>query len=125
MGNEVFGKTMENVRGYRNIKLVATEKKKNYLVSETNCHTTKLFTKNLLAIKMKKTQTFFNNPVYLRLSVLNLNKTVMYEFCYVYLKPKYGENAKLYYMNTGSFIVNVKTEDMHKDLAEKLEKIKR
>ena len=125
MVNAVFGKTMENVRGYRNIKLVTTEKRKNFLVSETNCHTTKLFTENLLAIKMKKTQTFFNNPVYLRLSVLNLNKTVMYEFCYVYLKPKYGENAKLYYMNTGSFIVNVKTEDMHKDLAEKLEKIKR
>ena len=54
MNNAVFGKTMENVRKYRNIKLVTTEKRRNYLVSEPNYHTAKFFTENLLAIEMKK-----------------------------------------------------------------------
>ena len=54
MNNAVFGKTMENVRKHRDIKLIATERKTNYLVSERNYHTTKFFTENLLAIEMKK-----------------------------------------------------------------------
>ena len=54
MNNSVFGKTMENIRKYRGIKLVITERKRNYLVSESNYHTTKFFTENLLAIEMKK-----------------------------------------------------------------------
>ena len=64
----VFGKTIENVRKYRNIKLVTTERRRNYLVSEPNYHATKLFTENLLAIEMKKTQISMNKPVYLGLS---------------------------------------------------------
>ena len=54
MNNAVFRKTMENVRKHRDIKLVTTEKGRHYLVSETNCHTTKFFTEHLLAIEMKK-----------------------------------------------------------------------
>ena len=54
MNNAVFGKTMENVRKHRNIKLVTTERRRNYLVSEPNYHTTKFFTENLLATEMKK-----------------------------------------------------------------------
>ena len=64
MNNAVFGKTMENVRKHRNIKLATTERRKNYLVSEPNYHTTKFFTENLLAIEMKKTQIPMNKPVY-------------------------------------------------------------
>ena len=80
MNNVVFGKIMENVRKHRNIKLVATEKRRNYLVSEPNFHTTKFFTENLLAIKMRKTQIIINKLAYLGLSILDLSKTVMYEF---------------------------------------------
>ena len=58
MNNAVFGKTMENVREHRDIKLVTTERKRNYLMSEPNYHTTKLFTENLLAIEMKKKQRY-------------------------------------------------------------------
>ena len=58
-----------------------------------------------------------NKPVYLALSILDLSKTVIYEFWYDYLKPKYGENAKLCYVDTGSFIVHVKTGDIYKDIA--------
>ena len=87
MNNAVFGKTMQNVRKHRNIKLVATERKRSYLVSEPNYHTTKFFTENLSAIEMKKTQITMNKPVYLGLSILDLSKTVMYEFRYDYVKP--------------------------------------
>ena len=109
MNNAVFGKTMENVRKHRNIKLLTKEMRRNYLVSEPDYHTTKVFTENLLAIEMRKTQVLMNKPVYLGLSILDLSKTVMYEFWYDYVKPKYDENAKLCYMDTDSFIVHIKT----------------
>ena len=67
---------------------------------------------------MRKTQIIMNKPVYLGLSLLDLSKTVMYEFQYHYAKPKYGENAKLCYMDTDSFIIHVKTDDIYKDIAE-------
>ena len=69
MNNAVFGKTMANVRKHRDIKLVTTEKRRNYLVSDSNYHTTKNFSENLLAIEMRKIQILMNKPVYLGLSV--------------------------------------------------------
>ena len=114
MNNAVFGKTMENVRKHRDIKLVTTERRRNYLVSEPNYQTKKFFTENLLAIEMKKTEILINKPVCLELSILELSKILMYEFWYDYVKPKYGENAKLCYMDTDSFIVHVKTDDIYK-----------
>ena len=74
------GKTIENVRKHRNINLVRTERRRYYLVSELNYHTAKVFTDNLLTVKMKKTQITLNKPVYLGLSILDLSKAVMYEF---------------------------------------------
>ena len=61
---------------------------------------------------MRKTQIPVNEPVYLGLSILDLSKTVLYEICYDYERQKYGENANLCYMNTDSFIVHVKTDDI-------------
>ena len=81
---------MKNVRKHRDVKLVTTEPRKNYLVSKPNYHTKKFFSENLLAIKMKKNTIFINKPVCLVLSIL-----VMYEFFYDYVKTKYGEKAKL------------------------------
>ena len=98
MNNEFFGKTMENVRNYRNNKIVTTERRRIYLASERNYHTTKFFTETLLAIEMKETQIIMNKPVYFGLSILDLSKTVIiYEFWYDYIKPKYDEKAKLLY----------------------------
>ena len=70
MNNSVFGKTMENVRKNGDIKLATTERRRNYLVSEPNYHTTKCFTENLLEREMKKTEILMNKPVYLGLSIL-------------------------------------------------------
>ena len=102
MNNAVFGKTMENVRKHRDIKLVTTERRRNYLVSEQNYHTKKLFTKNLLVIEMKKNSNINKQACLFRITTLDLSKTAMDEFWYDFLKPKHGENAKLCYMDTGS-----------------------
>ena len=66
----------------------------------------------------EKNSIIMNEPVSLGLSLLDLSKTVMYEFWYHYVKPKYGENAKLCYMDTDSFIIHVKPDDIYKDIAE-------
>ena len=117
INNSVFGKTIENVRKHRDIKLVTIEKKRIKLVSEPNYHTTKRFSENLLAIEMKKTKVKMNKPVYLGMSILDISKTLMYEFWYEYIKPKYKDKAKLMYMDTYSFVINIKTEDFYKDIA--------
>ena len=70
MNNSVFRKTMENIRKHRDIKLVKTERRRNYLVSEPNYHTTKSFTEHLLSIEMKKTEILIKKSVYLGLSIL-------------------------------------------------------
>ena len=111
MNNAVFGKTMENVRKHRDIKLVTTDEKRNKLVSEPNYQTTKQFSENLLAIEMKKTKVKMNKPVYLGMSILDSRKTLMYEFWYDYIKPKYQDRAKLCYMDIDSFVIHIKAED--------------
>ena len=82
VNNAVFGKTMENVRKQWNIKLVTTERRRDYLVSKPSYYTSKFFTEDLLFIGMRKNQILENKPVYLGLSILDLSKTVMYELWY-------------------------------------------
>ena len=77
MNNAVFGKIMENVRKHRDIKLVTTDKRRNWLASETNYHTTKYFSENLMAIETKKTKVKMNKPIYLGMSILDISKTLM------------------------------------------------
>ena len=113
-----FGKTMENLRKHRDIKLVATDEKKSKLISEPNYHTTKRFSENLLAREMKKTKVKMNKPVYLGMSILDISKTLMYKFWYDYIKPKYEDRAKLCYTDTDSFIIHIITEDSFEDFAD-------
>ena len=82
MNNSVFGKTMENVRKHRDIKLTTTDEKRNKLVSEPNYHTTKRFSENLLAIERKKAKVKMNEPVYLGISILDISKMLMYQCWY-------------------------------------------
>ena len=113
---------MENVRKHRDVKLVTTGKRRNQLVSEPDYHLIKWFSENLLAIEMKKIKVKMNKPVYLGLSILEICKTLTYEFWYDYVKPKCGDNVKLCYMDTDSFIMHIKTEDFCKDIADDVEK---
>ena len=100
MNNLVFGKTIEVVRKYRDIKLARTEKRRNYLLSEPNYHRTKFFTENALTIEIRNNKLFMNKPVYLGLSLSKLSKLVMFDFWYDHIKPKYTEKAKLRFMGT-------------------------
>ena len=121
MNNSVFGKTMENIRKHRDIKLVKTDKKRSKLVSEPNYHTINLISEDLSIIEMKKTKVKMNKPIYLGLPILEVCKTVMYEFWYDYMKPKYNNNVKLCYMDTDSFIMNIKTNDFYRDISNDVE----
>ena len=122
MNNAAFGKTMENIRKHRDIKLVTTYKKRNKLVSEPNCHTMNYISKDLSIIEMNKMKVKMNKPMYLGLSILDISKILMYEFWYDYMKPKYGNDVKLCYMDTQSFIMSIKTNDFYKDNANDVEK---
>ena len=117
MNNAAFGKTMENVTKRRDIKLVTAGKRRNQLVSERNYHSTKWFSKNVLATEMKNTKVKMNKPVYLGLSILEISKTLMYKFWYDYMKPKDDDNVKLCYMDTDSSIMHIKTEDFYNNIA--------
>ena len=122
MNNSIFGKAMENVRNYRDIELVTADEKINKLTSEPNYHRTKRFLKNLLAIEMKKTKVIMNKPVYLGMSILDISKTLMYEFWYDYITAKYGDRSKLCHADTDSFIIHTITEDFYKDIADDVER---
>ena len=95
MNNSVFGKTMENVRNDRDIKLVTSKKRRNQLVSELNYHSFKRFSDHLMATEMRKTRVKINKPLYLGMSILESSKTLMYNFWYDNFKPEYGDRAKL------------------------------
>ena len=92
------------------------------MVSEPNCHTMNYISEDLSIIEMNKTKVKMNKPIYLGLSILDISKILMYEFWYDYMKPKYNDNIKLYYMDTDSFVMNIKTEDFCKDISNDVEK---
>ena len=108
-------------RKHRDIELVTTHKRRNQLVSEPNYHTTNYFSESLLTIEVKKTKVKMNKPVYPCMSILDISKTLMYEFWYDYIKPKHQDKAKLCYIDTDSFIIYIKTEDFYKDITDDVE----
>ena len=116
MNTSVFGKTMENVRYHRGIKLVTSDKRRSILASELNYHSTKYISKDLLTMEMKKVEVKMNKPIYLGQAILDISKTLMYEFRYDYIKPKYKEKLRLCYTDTDSFAMYIKTEDFYKDI---------
>ena len=114
--NSIYDKTVQNDRKNRDIKLVTTEAKRNKLASEPNYHFTKCISKHLLVMEMKKTEVKTNKPIYLGQAVLDLSKTLMFEFWYDYLKPMYGDKIRLCYTDTDSFIMHIKTDEFYKDI---------
>ena len=122
MNNSVFGKTIENIRKHRNIKLVTTEEKYLRTVMKPNFKSGVLFGENLMGCEMGKIKVVMNKPVYFGQAILDLSKLVMYEFHYDYMVPKYGlEKLKLCYMDTDSLVYDIKTEDFYEDIANDVE----
>ena len=117
MNNSVFGKTMENIRNRVDVKLVNTENKLRKLVAKPNFKSCKIFNENLVSVHMKKTSLTMIKPVYLGMCILDLSKTIMFDFHYNYIKSKYGEKAKLLFSDTDSLMYEIQTEDFYKDIS--------
>ena len=80
MNNSIFRNTMENVRNHRDIKVITSNKRRSILASEPNFHSTKYISKDLLIMEMKKVEVKMNKPIYLGQAILDISKTLMYEF---------------------------------------------
>ena len=122
MNNSVFGKTMENIRNHKDMKLVTSDKKYLKYVMKPNFKDGHPFSKHLFAVEMGKREITMNKPVYLGQAILDLSKTLMYEFLYDYMKPKYGRKVNLCYLDTDSFVYEIETEDFYRDIAKDVEK---
>ena len=116
MNNSVFGKTMENIRNRVVINLVNDKKQAEKLSAKPNFKHCNIFSEDLVAIHMKKTKLDFDKPVYLGMCILDLSKTLMYDFHYNYIKQKYGNKAKLLLTDTDSLMYEIQTEDFYKDI---------
>ena len=116
MTNSVFGKTIENIRKRQNIELVDNRKKAARLSSKPNFDRCTIFDKNLIAVHMKKTEVYFNKPVYVGQAILDLSKTLMFSFHYNYIKEKYHNKAELMFTDTDSLLYHIRTDDFYKDI---------
>lgn len=115
MNNSVFGKTMENLRKRVDVRLVTDKKKLLKLASKPTYMSTKIFNKNLVAVhKIKETLTL-NRPAYVGICILDLSKTLMYDFHYNYIKNNYGDKAKLLFTDTDSLTYEIESEDVYQD----------
>ena len=123
MNNSVFGKTMENIRNRVDIRLITSENEAKKLISKPNFEHRTIFNENLIAVHMKKTKVFYNKPIYLGMCILDLSKTLMYDFHYNYVKSKYGEKAKLLFTDTDSLAYEIETEDFYKDIEPDIERL--
>ena len=118
MNNSVFGKTLERIENHVDIKLVCHEKEAIKLVSKTNYDRLTIFDENLIAVHMKRTRLLYNKPIYLGMCILDMSKTLMYDFHYNYIRQKYGDRAKLLFTDTDSLAYEIQTEDFYADIAE-------
>ena len=121
MNNSVFGKTMENIRNWVNIQLCSNGEKSKKLFSKTNFDRCTIFSENLIAVHMYKTKIILNKPMYLGMSILDLSKTLMYDFYYIYIKKKYGDKVEVLLTNTDSLLYKIYTEDFYKDIISDVE----
>ena len=116
MNNSVFGKTIENIRKRQNIKIIHDRKIALKLSSRPNFDRCTIFDKHLIAIHMKNTKVYFNKPVYVGQAILDLSKTLMFDFHYNYIKNKYGKKAELLFTDTDSLMFQIYTDDFYKDI---------
>ena len=121
MNNSVFGKTIENIRNRQNIILVDDRKKAVKLTSRPNFDRSTIFDRNLIAIHMKKTEVYFNKPVYVGQAILDLSKTLMFNFHYNYIQKKYKDRAELLFTDTDSLMYQIYTDDFYKDISHDIE----
>ncbi|XP_054267190.1 uncharacterized protein LOC128989333 [Macrosteles quadrilineatus] len=118
MNNAVFGKTMENIRNRVNIRLATKEKQVDKWLAQPNFKRRTIFTDQLAAVHMSKTKLVFNKPIYVGMSILDVSKTLMYDFHYNVIKARYGDKVQLQYTDTDSLTYLTYTDDVYKDMKE-------
>ena len=117
MNNSVFGKTMENIRNRVDVRLVGNREKAQKLIAKPNLKHWICFDENLIGIHLKRIKLVFNKPVYCGMSILDLSKTMIYDFHYNYIIPKFGKKQKLLFTDTDSLCYEIETEDFFADIA--------
>src|SRR5664279_884144 len=121
MNNSVFGKTMENLRKRINVNLVRPmyeQDKLRKLIADPGLVTRKIFHEDLVAIHRTKVSLTLNRPIYAGMAILDLSKTLMYDFYYNHLKTKYGDKVSLQYTDTDSLLLEIETPDIYTDMEE-------
>ena len=118
MNNGVFGKTMENIRNRVDIRLVNDRRKAEKLAAKPNFKHLTIFDEDLVSIHMKRTKLKFNKPVYCGMAILDLSKTLMYDFHYNNIKLKFGENAKPLFTDTDLLCYEIQIDDFFKDISQ-------
>ena len=116
MNNSVFGKRIENIRKRQNVVLVDNKQLANKLSSKPNFERVTIFDENLVACHMKKTEVYFNKPIFVRQAILDISKTLMFDFHYNYIRKKYGDKAELLFTDTDSLMYLIQTKDFYKDI---------
>ena len=123
MNNSVFGKTMENIRNRVDVRLVNNQDKAQKLISKPNLKHWVLFDENLIGVHLKRIKLVFNKPVYCGMSILDLSKTLIYDFHYRYIIPKFEQKQKLLFTDTDSLCYEIETDDFFADIADDVEKM--
>jgi len=117
LNNSVFGKTMENKRLHRTLDIVDSQKKAERLIALPTFKNVSIFREDLIAIERRKTSIKFDKPIYSGLSILDISKTLMYDFHYGFIKKKYpGTDSQLCFTDTDSFLYRLKTNNIHEDM---------
>ena len=116
MNNACFGKTMENVRKRASIEIITSDEQRQKIIKKHNFRSEIIFSENFSVARMAKSKINLDKPIYIGFAVLELSKLLMYEFHYEYMKPKYDKNIDLCYMDTDSFIYDIRTEDFYGDI---------
>ena len=116
MNNSVFGKTIENIRKRQNVILVDNKDLAYKLSSKPNFERSTIFDENLIACHVKKTEVYFNKPIYVGQAILDLSKTLMFDFHYNYIRKKFGDRAELLFTDTDSLMYLIQTEDFYQDI---------
>ena len=118
MNNAVFGKTIENIRKRQNVELVDNRKKALKFSTKPNFDRVTIFDEHLIAVHMKKTEVYFNKPIFVGQAILDISKTHMFDFHYNFMKDKYGDKAELLMTDTDSLVYHIQTDDFYKDINE-------
>ncbi|CAL1535718.1 unnamed protein product [Lymnaea stagnalis] len=122
MNNSFYGKTYQNIRKYRDVKFLTNETRIKTCASQINCQEIVSVTDEIKAAFMKKVQITLNKPIYIGFSVLEISKTLIYDFHYNFIRKKYKDKARLLFTDTDSLCYEIETEDLYDDLLQELDR---